>query len=235
MLPKIKHPTYEFKIPSTGKLESFRPFLVREEKILLMAKSSKDPTDIFRSIKQVVNNCAINPNFDVDKLTIFDLEFLFLRIRAGSVNNIIEVAYKDNEDNEIYKFNIDLNKIEVKFPESVNKIVKISKEIGMTLKYPSASLFDDKEFFNSGENSFYELIMRCVDKVFDGDVMYDPNDYTREELEDFLEQVNVSAYNEIVKFMENTPKLYHKIEYKNKNGNNRVIELISLTDFFTLG
>ena len=81
-LPKLKQPTYELKIPSTGKMEAFRPFVVREEKILLMAKSSQDPTDIFRSIKQVVNNCAIDDNFDVDKLTIFDMEYLFLRIRG---------------------------------------------------------------------------------------------------------------------------------------------------------
>jgi len=234
-LPKLKQPTYELKIPSTGKLETFRPFVVKEEKILLMAKSSQDPTDIFRSIKQVVNNCAIDNNFDVDKLTIFDLEYLFLRIRGFSVNNIVEVSYRDNEDQKIYNFNIDLNKIEVKFADNVNKTIKLTKETGMTMKYPSASIFDDKEYFKSGEDSFYELIVRCVDKIFDGDDIYDPNDYTKEEVEEFLEQVNVNTFQEIVKFMETTPKLYHKIVYKNSNGNERVIELTTLTDFFTLG
>jgi len=234
-LPKLKQPTHELKIPSTGKLETFRPFVVKEEKILLMAKSSQDPTDIFRSIKQVVNNCAIDNNFDVDKLTIFDLEYLFLRIRGFSVNNIVEVSYRDNEDQKIYNFNIDLNKIEVKFADNVNKTIKLTKETGMTMKYPSASIFDDKEYFKSGEDSFYELIVRCVDKIFDGDDIYDPNDYTKEEVEEFLEQVNVNTFQEIVKFMETTPKLYHKIVYKNSNGNERVIELTTLTDFFTLG
>jgi hypothetical protein len=234
-LPKLKQPTYELKIPSTGKMEAFRPFVVREEKILLMAKSSQDPTDIFRSIKQVVNNCAIDDNFDVDKLTIFDMEYLFLRIRGFSVNNIVDVSYRDNEDQKIYNFKIDLNKIEVQFPSGVNKTIKIGKDVGMTMKYPSASIFDDKEYFKTGEDSFYELIIRCVDKIFDGDDVYDPRDYTKEEIEEFLEQVNVNTFQDIVKFMESTPKLYHKIEYKNANGNDRVIELTTLTDFFTLG
>ena len=234
-LPKLKQPTYELKIPSTGKMEAFRPFVVREEKILLMAKSSQDPTDIFRSIKQVVNNCAIDDNFDVDKLTIFDMEYLFLRIRGFSVNNIVDVSYRDNEDEKIYNFKIDLNKIEVQFPSGVNKTIKIGKDVGMTMKYPSASIFDDKEYFKTGEDSFYELIIRCVDKIFDGDDVYDPRDYTKEEIEEFLEQVNVNTFQDIVKFMESTPKLYHKIEYKNANGNDRVIELTTLTDFFTLG
>jgi hypothetical protein len=234
-LPKLKQPTYELKIPSTGKMEAFRPFVVREEKILLMAKSSQDPTDIFRSIKQVVNNCAIDDNFDVDKLTIFDMEYLFLRIRGFSVNNIVDVSYRDNEDQKIYNFKIDLNKIEVQFPSGVNKTIKIGEDVGMTMKYPSASIFDDKEYFKTGEDSFYELIIRCVDKIFDGDDVYDPRDYTKEEIEEFLEQVNVNTFQDIVKFMESTPKLYHKIEYKNANGNDRVIELTTLTDFFTLG
>ena len=103
------------------------------------------------------------------------------------------------------------------------------------MKYPSASIFDDKEYFKTGEDSFYELIIRCVDKIFDGDDVYDPRDYTKEEIEEFLEQVNVNTFQDIVKFMESTPKLYHKIEYKNANGNDRVIELTTLTDFFTLG
>ena len=151
------------------------------------------------------------------------------------MNNIVDVSYRDNEDQKIYNFKIDLNKIEVQFPSGVNKTIKIGKDVGMTMKYPSASIFDDKEYFKTGEDSFYELIIRCVDKIFDGDDVYDPRDYTKEEIEEFLEQVNVNTFQDIVKFMESTPKLYHKIEYKNANGNDRVIELTTLTDFFTLG
>jgi hypothetical protein len=234
-LPKIKFPTYELTIPSTKKKETFRPFLVREEKILLMAKQSEDPTEMFRSIKQVVNNCAIDTNFDVDKLTIFDMEYIFLRIRAFSVNNIVKVSYRDNEDQQIYDFEIDLNTVDVKFPENVNNIIKITDETGLRMKYPSAILFNDTEFFKSGDDSFYELIIRCIDTIFDGDDLYNPADYTKEDIEEFLNQVGVNTYQEIVKFMENTPKLNHTLEYTNSSGTSRTIELTTLTDFFTLG
>jgi len=234
-LPKIKFPTYELTIPSTKKKETFRPFLVREEKILLMAKQSEDPTEMFRAIKQVVNNCAIDTNFDVDKLTIFDMEYIFLRIRAFSVNNIVKVSYRDNEDQQIYDFEIDLNKVDVKFPENTSNIIKITDETGLRMKYPSATLFNDSDFFQSGDDSFYELIIRCIDTIFDGDELYNPVDYTKEDIEEFLNQVGVNTYQEIVKFMESTPKLNHILEYTNSNGTLRTIELTTLTDFFTLG
>ena len=234
-LPKLKFPVYELKIPSTKKTESFRPFLVKEEKILLMAKQSSDPTEIFRAMKQIINNCCINDSFDIDKLAIFDLEYLFLRLRSFSVNNVAKVSYRDNDDEKVYDFEIDLNTIEVLFPESVNNVIKITEETGIKMKYPSASLFDDKEYFKSGEDSLYELIIRCIDKIYDGEEIYDPSDYTKEELTEFLDNVGIKVYQEIMKFMENNPKLYYKIEYVNSKGNSRNIELTTLTDFFTLG
>ena len=235
MLPKIKHPTFEIKIPSTGKKELFRQFLVREEKVLLMAKSSEDPADVFRSVKQVVNNCAISDKFDADKLTMFDLEYLFLKLRALSVSNIVKVTYRDNEDQKTYDFAIDLDKVEVLFPEGVEKTVKINDRIGLVMKYASASLLDDNEFLNSGDDSYYELIIRCVDKIYDGETVYEASDVPKEELESFLDDLDVKVFEKIQQFMSATPKLYHKIEYKNENGNDRVIELSTLTDFFTLG
>jgi hypothetical protein len=237
-LPKIRHPIYEFHIPSSGfdrkKVEPFRPFLVKEEKLLLMAKASEDSGDMLRAIKQVVNNCAINDSFDVDKLAIFDLEYLFIQLRSVSVNNVVKVSYRDNEDQELYNFEIDLKEIEVKFPEKVERVVKITDEMGIQMRYPPASLFDDKEFLKSGEDAFYELIVRCIDKIYDGDDIFDPSDYTKKEIEQFLDDVGVDVFQKIQDFMSNVPKLYYKIEYKNKNGNDRVIELTTLSDFFTL-
>jgi hypothetical protein len=233
-LPKIKHPIYEFTIPSTNKKEPFRPFLVKEEKLLLMAKASEDSGDMLRAIKQVVNNCAINDSFDVDKLAIFDLEYLFIQLRSVSVNNVVKVSYRDNEDQELYNFEIDLKEIEVKFPEKVERVVKITDDMGIQMRYPPASLFDDKEFLKSGEDAFYELIVRCIDKIYDGDDIFDPSDYTKKEIEQFLDDVGVDIFQKIQTFMSNVPKLYYKIEYKNKNGNNRMIELTTLSDFFTL-
>jgi hypothetical protein len=234
-LPKIKHPTYEFKVPSTGKKEVFRPFLVREEKILLIAKSSEDPSEMFRAIKQIVNNCCINESFDVDKITIFDLEYLFLQLRAVSVNNMVKVSYRDNEDQKVYDFEIDLKTIEVEFPENIEKVIPINDTMGIMMKYPSASLFDDKEYFKTGDQAFYELMVRCVDKIYDGEDLYNPADHSPEEIEKFLDDCGIEVFEKIQAFMSKNPRLYHKLTYKNANGKDRVIELTSLTDFFTLG
>lgn len=234
-LPKIKHPIYEFKVPSTDKKESFRPFLVKEEKLLLMAKASKDPSEIFRSVKQIVNNCCINESFNIDKITIFDLEYLFLKLRSISVGDTVEVSYRDNDDGEVYKFTINLNDVIVDFPENVNKVIKVTDDIGILMKWPAAFLFDDKEYLNSGDQSFYELVVRCIDKIYQGEDIFDPTEYTPKEIEEFLDDCGVATFEKIQSFMSSTPRLYYKIEYKNKNNRDRKIELTSLTDFFTLG
>jgi hypothetical protein len=236
MLPKISHPIFDFTIPSTKKKETFRPFLVKEEKILLMAKTTDEQQEQFRAIKQVVNNCAIDPNFDVDKLTLFDLEYVFLQIRAVSVNGMVTVSYRDNEDQKVYDFDIDITKVEVKFPEKTLNKIKVNKSIGILMKYPSASVYDDKQFFaTNNENSMFELVIRCIDKIYDSDDVYDPANYTKDELIAFLGDLSVETFEKIQEFINNMPRLEHKLEYKNSNGNTRTITLNSLTDFFTLG
>jgi len=234
-LPKVKHPLHVFTVPSTNKKCTFRPFLVKEEKLLLMAKASEDPTEMFRAIKQNINNCSIDTDFDIDKLTIFDMEYLFLQIRGISVNNIIKVSYKDKEDEKVYDFEIDIQNIKVDFPEGCEKVIKITEDMGLQMKYPSASIFNDTEFFNNEDDSMYELIVKCVDKIYDGDEIYDPKNYTKEEVEEFMDDLGVETFTKITEFMGKTPKLKYVIEYKNSNGNDRKIELNTLTDFFTLG
>ena len=234
MLPKITYPTHEFVVPSTKKKELFRPFLVKEEKLLLMSKTTEDPTEIFRAIKQVINNCAISDSFDIDKLTTFDMEYLFLQLRSVSVNNISKVSYRDNEDGQIYDFEIDLSQIEVKFPEGISDVIKINEEMGIKMKYPVAGIFDDKEFFNAGDDQYFELILRSIDKIYNGEDVFDASENTNEELEEFMNQLDPKVYEKILNFMNNVPKLNHTISYYNKNGNVRVIELNTLNDFFTL-
>ena len=108
-LPKIDYPVYKIKVPSQKKESQFRPFLVKEEKLLLMAKESDNTSDILSAIKQIINNCSIDSKFDVNKLALFDLEYVFLKLRSISVDNIVKVSYKDNEDEKVYDFEIDLN------------------------------------------------------------------------------------------------------------------------------
>jgi hypothetical protein len=232
-LPKIEHPIFKIKVPSTKKEIRFRPFLVKEEKILLIAKTSEQENDILLAIKQVVNNCAID-DIDVDKLALFDVEYLFLKIRAQSINNIINVTYRDNEDGTDYDFDIDLNDVIVKFPLEQEKTIKLSGKAGLIMKYPEASLYDDKEFLNSGEEVFYQLVLRCIEKFYDEETVYDVKNYTLQEVSDFVDNLDVKSFDKVRDFIVNQPKLNYIIEYTNKMKNKRKIELTTLTDFFTL-
>lgn len=237
-LPKTPHPIVELQIPSTKKKELFRPMLVGDEKILLIAKTSGEILDMFRSIKQVVNNCALSDNFNIDKCTLFDMEYLFLQLRAASINNISKITYIDNEDQKEWNFSVDLTKIVVKFPSEKNDIISLSDDgvVGMKMKYPSASIFDDNTFFTlEGENSFFELIIRCIDKIYDGEEIFDIANYTNDELKTFIENQSLTALTKIKEFMNSIPKLSYIIKYTNSLGNDKEIELKTLTDFFTLG
>lgn len=232
-LPKITYPQIILEVPSTKKKVKFRPFLVKEEKILLMAKLSDEERDILLAIKQVVNNCALE-EFDINSISLFDLEYLFIQLRASSVNDTVQVSYRDNEDNKVYDFDVKLKEIKVDFPEKVDNIVRITDKTGIVLSYPDSSLYEDKEFLESGEDSFFQLILRCVEKIYDEDEVYEASQYSKKELEEYIENLDIKTFEKIQNFMVNQPKLSYKIKYKNSLGNDREIELTTLSDFFTL-
>lgn len=231
-LPKIDQPIYNITVPSLKKKFTFRPFLVKEEKLLLMAKESKNPSDILGAIKQVVNNCSLNSNLVVEKLPIFDLEYLFLKLRAISVDNIVKITYKDFEDDKEYNFEIDLNTVEVQFPKKNDENIKITNKSGIVMRYPTASLYDDNDFMNLEKDHMFELIVRCVDKIYYEDEIYEAKDYKKQELADFLENLNVATFEKVLEFLTNVPKIHHEITYTNSLGNERKIEFNSLNDFF---
>ena len=205
---------------------------MKEEKILLMAKESDKEADIFSAIKQIVDVCSLE-DLNVDKLAIFDLEYLFLKLRSFSIENVVKVSYKDIEDEKNYDFSIDLNEIEVKFPDKIVNTIKITDEMGIVMKYPSASIYDDKDFLELDKDYLFELIIRCVDKIYEGDVIYEAKDYTRKEIGEFLENLDSKTFSSIQEFLLNSPKIEHILEYKNSFGNERKITLNSLNDFFT--
>lgn len=233
-LPKITYPIFTIEIPSIKKPIKFRPFLVKEEKILLMAQASGSLKDIIVALKQVINNCLID-EFDVDEMTTFDLEYAFIKLRAHSINNIIELTYVDNEDGDRYKFEIDLNEVELLVdPTHTNKI-KINDEVGVVLKYPKPNFAEDAEEVNSELDLFFVMMNKCIDYVYDADKKYLAKDYTQSEMEEFLASLDVNTFKQMQNFFNTLPKLYHKIEYTNKQGNVRTIELTTLNDFFMLG
>jgi hypothetical protein len=234
-LPKIDYPALNIVIPPNKKPTMFRPMLVKEEKLLLMAKQSEEETDILQSIKQVVNNCCLDPNMDIDKLPLYALEFVFLQLRGTSIGNEIEVSYRDLEDNKSYKFTVDLQQVEIKYPENVDKVIKVTPKSGLVMKYPTASIYSDKEFLGAeGDETFYRLVVRCIDQIYDEDNVFEVRDFEEPAVLEFLEYLDIPSFDKIRLFMASMPTLYYKLEYKNANGNERTIELKSLSDFFTL-
>jgi hypothetical protein len=234
-LPKIEYPINEIEVPSMKKKFKFRPMLVKEEKILLMAKTSEDDTDIFNAVRQVVTNCCVDTALDVDKLAIFDLEYLFLKLRAISIGETTDVSFRDNEDEQVYDFTIDLTKINVEFPKDVEKTIKISDTSGFTMKYPPATLYSDKEFLSLEPNMVFDrLVLECIDKVFDGEQIYESSLYKKAEMEEFIESLPVKAYDQVREFFTKVPSMKHEIKYTNSKGSERTVTLRNLSDFFTL-
>lgn len=234
-LPKIDKPLFEMLVPSQNKTVKFRPFVVREEKILLMAQQAGSEKDIVLAVKQVLQNCAQDPKFDVDNLATFDLEYMFLKLRAKSVNNIIEVSYRDMEDEKVYDFKIDLDEVDMLQTPDISNKIQITDEVGIVLKYPSVNILNEiPDDINTAD--LVELLVRkCIDTIYDAENVYPVSEHTEEELNEFIESLDLDTFSKIKEFFDNLPKMYYKIEYENSLGNKRTVELTTLSDFFTWG
>jgi hypothetical protein len=233
-LPKIDQPLFDMIIPSTGKKVTFRPFLVKEEKILLIAQQSNNDGDIVRAIKQILRNC-VQDDLDIDSLAIFDLEYAFLKLRARSVNNVVKLTYRDTEDEQVYNFELNLDEVEIKMPEHINSKIEISKNVGMTMKYPSASITDKMKDFENEVELMTFFIINCIDTIYDEENVYVAGDFSEQEITEFLDGLDVKSFEKIREFFESVPRLQHTIKYENSIGNERAIELTSLKDFFMWG
>lgn len=233
-LPKLDQPIFEMLVPSQNKTVRFRPFLVKEEKILLFAQQSENERDIVLAIKQILQNCIVD-KFDVNTLCTFDLEYMFLKLRSKSVNNVVEVSYRDTEDNEVYDFKIDLDEVEIQIPENVSKNIEITDKIGIVMKYPSITLLDSAPDGASPLEMVEYLVRSCIDQVYDEEDVYFVAEQPKEEVDAFIDSLDVETYEKIRSFFNQLPRMYYKLEYKNSLGNDRLIEMTSLRDFFTLG
>ncbi len=231
--PKLAQPSHMIKQESTGKEFRFRPYLVREEKLLMAAKESKQVKDIFQSIQTIVKSCCLEKKFNVEALPIFDLETFFLRLRAISVNNIETIIITDAEDKQDYYSKIDFNEIKVQFPkESISPLIKVNNEITIQMKYPSASIYEDSNaeiMLKLTNGQIFDLVVGCIDKIFNKDVLMQ---FTGEELREFLDGLDVPTYKKMKDFLLNMPKLEHRVEYKNNLGHDRFVLFTSIVDFF---
>ena len=236
-LPKIATPTYELELPSTGESIQFRPFLVKEEKVLVLALESEDTKQITTAIKAVIKSCVQTKGIKVETLPTFDIEFLFLNIRGKSVGEKIEVNIicPDDETTEV-PVSIDLDEIRVQKNDEHTRQIKIDDTLMMEMKYPSLDQFIKNNFDFENKNAMdqsFDLIATCIDKIFTEDEVWAVEDCSKKEIIEFLEQMNSSQFKEIEKFFETMPKLSHTIKVKNpktKKDNEVVIE--GLAGFF---
>ena len=237
-LPKINTPTYELILPSNNKKIKYRPFLVREEKILIMALESENNEEITNAIIQILSDCISTKGVDVSKLSTFDIEYLFLNVRAKSVGETVEVNVTCPDDNKTsVQMEINIDSIKVQKTKGHKNIIKLDNQYSMKLKYPSIVEFIDNNFESDKEsdvNKSLSMITSCIDMIYDNEESWDASDSTQQELEEFIEQLNSKQFKSVEKFFETMPKLSHKVKVTNPTTEvESEVVLEGLASFFT--
>ena len=238
-LPKIATPTYELVLPSTGKKVKYRPFLVKEEKILIMALESEDSKQITTAIKNVISDCILTRGIKVDKLATFDIEYLFLNVRAKSVGETVEVNVTCPDDGETQvQVEIDIDSIKIQKDEDHTNIIKLDDDLSVQMNYPSLTQFIESNFDIASQKSdvdqSLDVIMSCISQVYTADEAWDASDCSKKELKDFVEQMNSKQFKSVEDFFNTMPKLSHTVKVTNPNTNveNEVV-LEGLASFFS--
>jgi len=233
-LPQINTPTYELVVPSTDEKIKYRPFLVKEEKILLIAMEAQEQSGILNAVKDIVKSCTFD-KFDVRKAPIFDIEYIFLNIRAKSVGEVSTVNLRCPDDNETFvQTEIDLTTVDVQITEGHTNKIELTDEMGMIMQYPTLDSFTDSTTVINASNML-DVIASCVSQIYDkkGEDVYDAKDSTKQEIVDFLESLNSKQFLEIQKFFDTMPKLTHTVNIENPETKVKSdITLTGLNDFF---
>lgn len=236
-LPKISTPVYELEIPSIKKVVKYRPFLVKEEKILIIAMESEDPKQITEAVKDVISNCIITRGIKVDSLATFDIEYLFLNIRGKSVGETAEVLITCPDDGETQvPITINLDDIKVEVNKEHNRDVQLDDNLSVRMKYPSITEFIKNNFIRNDQISVedtFGVITSCIEQIYSEEESWSASDCSKKELIDFLESLSSKQFKKIEKFFETMPKLSHTINVTNPNtGVENQIVLEGLTSFF---
>jgi len=235
-LPKIATPTYELVLPSSNRKIRYRPFLVKEEKLLIIAMESEDQKQITNAIKTVISNCILTRGTKVEKLSTFDIEYLFLNIRGKSVGESVEVIVTCPDDNETQvPVVIDLDAIKVQTDPEHKVDIKLDDKLSMKMKYPSLGEFVKNNFDvdNIGVTESFDMIAACVDQIYSDEESWTSSDCTKKELAEFIEQLSSKQFKEVEKFFETMPKLSHTVKVVNpKTKVENKIVLEGLASFF---
>ena len=235
-LPKINTPTYELVLPSNGKKIKYRPFLVREEKILIMALETEDQKQITDAVIQILSACIMTRGVKLNELATFDIEYLFLNVRSKSVGETIKLnlTCPDDEKTNV-EVDIDLDSIKIKKDKSHTNTIKLDDNLSMKLKYPSMKQFIENNFEAGEENvsNTMEVISSCIDMIYNEEESWSASDVTKKELDEFIDQLNTKQFKLIEEFFDTMPKLSHKIKVKNpKTEVESTIILEGLAAFF---
>ena len=220
-LPKIPTPTYELVLPSSGKKVKYRPFLVKEEKILIMALESEDTKQITSAIKSVLSDCILSRGIKIDKLATFDIEYLFLNVRGKSVGETVEVNVTCPDDGQTkVEMVIDIDSIKIQKDSNHSNIIKLDDSLSVQMNYPSLDQFIETNFDTSSNSQVDEslnVIMSCIKQVYNEEEAWEASDCTKKELRDFVESMNSKQFKQVENFFETMPKLSHKVKVMNPN------------------
>ena len=237
-LPKINTPTYELVLPSSGKKIKYRPFLVREEKILIMALETEDVKQITDSVIQILNSCILTKGVDITKLATFDIEYLFLNVRSKSVGETVEIILTCPDDNKTtVPTSIDIDSIKIKKDRKHKDTIKLDDNLSLKLKYPSMQQFIENNFEASDKNEVsntLDMIVSCMYVIFNEEESWPASESTKQELEDFVDQLNTKQFKMIENFFATMPKLTHTVKVKNPKTNvESTVVLEGLAAFFS--
>jgi len=234
-LPKLTTPTYELEIPSTDEKIKYRPFLVKEEKILMMAMESKSEADITQAVKDIVSECTFN-KVDISNMPMFDVEYIFLQIRSKSVGEVSKLKLLCPDDKKTYAdVELDLNEVKVQVGDDHTNKIELTKDMGMIMTYPTIDSFKDSGIRDINAGNMLDVISGCIMQIYEeeGKKVYDPKDQTKKELTEFIEQLSTKQFKDVQKFFETMPKLKHEITIKNpKTKKESKVTLTGLNDFF---
>jgi len=234
-LPKIETPVYEIIIPSSKKMNKFRPFLMKEQKALMLAQHSEDSSVMINTLKEVIKSCSIN-ELDVDSLATFDIEYLFIQLRAKSVEEFTELTFsclECKDPDAKMKIKIDLLDINVKFDKNHKQDIRLSDSIGVKMKYPTFEIFDKLSTMSGNIEDSFEVIKECIEFIYDEKNLYNVKDFSSEEVMDFLNSLKLEQFNKIQEFFSTMPVLEKEISFKcPKCGFNHTHNLRGISSFF---
>jgi len=234
-LPKLEVPIYELTVPSTDEKIKYRPFLIKEEKILLIAMESGANEDVIQAVKQIVSECTFN-TLKLGNMPMFDVEYIFLQIRSKSVGEVSKLKILCKDDGKTYaNVEVDLTEIEVQVNDDHTNKIELTDEMGVIMRYPTIDSFSTAGISDITADNMLDVIVACIEKIYDkkGEEVYDSKDSSKKELMDFVEQMNTQQFQDVQKFFDSMPKLRHEITVVNpKTKVENKVALSGLNDFF---